>query len=137
MKNKKALWIALIALDVAITAFFFVIHIIMLANVNKSEEEWAVTTGLIRALHDNSTLYLWAFVVPLFVILAANIIGLVVFVRKTTKKEPVKVNDLSDAQKEALRQELLKDLAGSSKPEEPKAEEPKAEDPKPDDTPKE
>ena len=128
MKNKKALWIALIALDVAITACFFVIHIIMLANVNKSEEEWAVTTGLIRALHDNSTLYLWAFVVPLFVILAANIIGLVIYVRKTSKKEVTKLDDLSEDQKEALRQQLLARLAGEAKKEEPAEEKPVAEE---------
>ncbi len=136
MKNKKPLWIALIALDVAVTAFFFVIHIMMLASLSKSEEERAAMTGLIRVLMDNSTLYLWAFVVPLFVILAANIIGLVVYVRKTTKKEVTKLDDLSEDQKEALRQQLLAKLAGEAKPsEEPKAEpkeepqeEPKAEE---------
>ena len=125
MKNKKPLWIALIALDVAVTAFFFVIHIIMLASLSKSEAEREAMTGLIRALMDNSTLYLWAFVVPLFVILAGNIIGLVIYVRKTTKKEVTKLDDLSEEQKEALRQQLLEKLAGESKPKEEKPETPK------------
>jgi hypothetical protein len=36
------------------------------------------------------------------------------YVRKTTKKEPAKLDDLSEEQKEALRQELLKDLQGNA-----------------------
>ena len=48
--------------------------------------------------------------VTLFLILAGNIIGLVIYVRRSAKKEPVKVNDLTEEQKEALRQELLNDL---------------------------
>ena len=47
-------------------------------------------------------------------LLAANIVGLVIYVRKTSKKEPTKLDDLSEEQKEALRQELLKDLQGGS-----------------------
>ncbi len=134
MKNKKPLWIAIIAVDVAVTAFFFVIHIIMLASLSKSDAEREAMTGLIRALMDNSNLYLWAFVVPLFVILAANIIGLVIYVRKTTKKEVTKLDDLSEDQKEALRQQLLAKLAGETKP---AAEEPKpVEEPQPVEEPK-
>lgn len=131
MKNKKPLWITLIALDVLITAFLFVVSIIMLANTPKSAEERDAMEGFIGYLVKNPTVYFVGFVVPLFVLLAANIIGLVIYVRKTTKREPVKVNDLSDAQKEALRQELLRDLAGNNKPVEPKPEEPKTEEPKP------
>ena len=131
MKNKKPLWITLIALDVLITAFLFVVSIIMLANTPKSAEERDAMEGFIGYLVKNPTVYFVGFVVPLFVLLAANIIGLVIYVRKTTKREPVKVNDLSDAQKEALRQELLRDLAGGAQPAAPKAEEPKQEEPKP------
>ena len=128
MKNKKILLISLVSIDVAITAFFFVIHIIMLANLAKSPEERETVGGLIGFLmkQENNAVYLWGFVVPLFVLLAANIIGLVLYVRKTTKKEPVAVSDLTEEQKEALRQQLLKDLAGQSK-EEPKPEEKKEE----------
>ena len=120
MKNKKVLWIIAIALDIAITAFLFVISIIMLANTPKTAEERDAMTGLIGYLVKNPTVYLWAFVVPLFVLLAANILGLVWYVRKTTKREPVKVTDLSDEQKEALRKELLKDLAKEEAKEEEK-----------------
>ena len=144
MKNKKPLWIILISLDVAITVALFVISIIMLAStVGKTSADIAQAEGFIGFLQKNPTIYLVGFVVPLFVLLAANVIGLVLYVRHSTKKEPVKVNDLSEAQKEALRAELLKDLTGGASPaapaqeakpeapkEEPKAEDPKAEDPK-------
>ena len=141
MKNKKPLWIILISLDVAITVALFVISIIMLAStVGKTSADIAQAEGFIGYLQKNPTIYLVGFVVPLFVLLAANVIGLVLYVRHSTKKEPVKVNDLTDAQKEALRAELLKDLTGGAAPaapaqdkapeapkEEAKAEDPKAE----------
>ena len=118
MKNKKPLWIALIALDVAITVFLFVISIIMLANVNKTAGERALMTGFVGWLVNlKPWVYGVAFVIPLFLLLAGNIIGLVIYVKKTTKVEVqanVTVNDLSEEQKEALRQELLKDLQGGN-----------------------
>lgn len=101
----------------AITIFFLVISIIMLADMashgnNIDYIKDPTRTGLIAYLQRNPNFYLWVFVVPLFVLLAANIIGLVVYVRKITQKEPVKVDELTDEQKEALRQELLKELQG-------------------------
>ena len=114
-KYKKPLFIGLIALDIAITIFLFVISIIVLVTMASSQnlnEAIEKSSGLIKFLLQNRTLYGVLFVIPLFVILAANIIGLVFYVRKTTKKEPAKLEDLSDEQKEALRQELLKDLQG-------------------------
>ncbi len=118
MKNyKKPLFIGLIVLDIAITIFLFVISIIVLVTMAGSQdlnEAINKSSGLIKFLLQNRTLYGVLFVIPLFVILAGNIIGLVFYVRKTTKKEPAKLEDLSDEQKEALRQELLKDLQGGS-----------------------
>ena len=113
MKNKKVLWITLISVDVAVTVFLFVMHIIMLANVvNKTAAQIAELQGFIGYLARKPGLYVYlgAFVIPTFLILAANIIGLVIYVRKETKKEPIKVNDLTDEQKEALKKELLEDL---------------------------
>jgi uncharacterized protein YpmS len=115
MKNKKPLFISLISLDVAITIFLFVISIIMLANASKTNAEKEAMGGLIGFLMTHTLVYGLAFVVPLFVLLAVNIVGLVIYVKRTTKKEPVKVDDLTDEQKEALRQELLKDLQGGNK----------------------
>ena len=111
MKNKKPLWIALIILDVAITVFLLVVSIIMLVDVSrKTPAEIEATKGFIGYLENHTLFYGLVFVVPLFLILAGNIIGLVVYVKRSAKKEPVKVNDLTEEQKEALRQELLNDL---------------------------
>ena len=114
MKNKKVLWIAIGVVDVAVVTFLFVIHIIMLANVvGKSPaaiNEMAKGEGLISFLIGHLAVYGFAFVLPLFLVLAANIVGLVIYLRKNLKNEKVTVNDLSEEEKEALKKELLKDL---------------------------
>lgn len=114
MKNKKVLWIALAAVDVAVVTFFFVIHIIMLANViGKSPAELKVLSqesGLIPFLAGHLAVYGFGFVLPLFLLLAANIVGLVIYLKKNLKNDKVTVSDLSDEEKEALKKELLKDL---------------------------
>lgn len=125
-KYKKPLIIGLITIDFAITIFLFVISIIMIATIakhhNNPQAAAAASSGMIRFFIENTTAFLWICVIPLFALLAANIVGLVIYVRKTTKKEPTKLNDLSDEQKEALRQELLKDLQGGNKEEKPAEE---------------
>ena len=120
-KNKKILLFAGIGVDVAITVFLFVISIIMLVLLGKygnAQEAQRHTDGLFLYLLKNTTVYFWAFVFPLFILLAGNIVGLVVYVKKTSAKaEPAKLDDLTEEQKEALRQELLKDLQGDKKEE--------------------
>ena len=111
MKNKKVLWISLIALDIAVTVFMFVIHIIMLAETVGKNGVTQDPQTLIGWLQNNLTAYLWIFVIPLFVILAGNIVALVLYVRKVSKKEEVKVDNLTDEQKEALKKELLEELS--------------------------
>ncbi len=116
MKNKKPLFITLLAVDLVLTLGLAVFNIIMLANtVGKTAAEIMASEGFIGYLQNNPTVYLVAFVIPLFVLLAANIIGLVIYVRKSTKKEPIQVNDLTDEQREALKAELLKDLENDNK----------------------
>ena len=114
MKSKKVLWIIIGALDVAIVGFFFVIHIIMLANViGKDPVQIAALAeepGLIGYLVGNLKVYGWVFVVPLIAILIANIVGLVLYLRKNLKKEKITASDLTEEEKEALKKELLKDL---------------------------
>ena len=114
MKSKKALWITLGALDLAIVIFLFVVHIIMLTHVvgktAAEVQEFAKGTGFFPWLASHLTVYGLAFVVPLFLVLTANIVGLVLFIKKSSKKERVTVSDLSDEEKEALKKELLKDL---------------------------
>ena len=117
-KSTKVLIIAGIALDVAITVFLFTISIIMLAKTaGKTANDIENATGFIGYLQKHPLVYGLAFVVPLFLLLAGNIIGLVIYVKKTSENKPVQVNDLSEEQKEALRQELLKDLQGDKEKE--------------------
>ena len=123
-KYKKPLLIALVVLDVAIITFFLVVSIMLLTVVipyqNKADQ-LAHSQGLIRAILEMPPVgSFFAFVFPIFLILAGNIIGLMLFVRKTTKKEPAKIEDLTDEQKEELRQELLRDLQAQSSKEEKK-----------------
>ena len=117
-KSQKYLIVAAVAIDIAITTFLFVISIIMIALVGRYgvREAPSHASGLILFLLQNTSLYFWLFVFPLFILLVANIIGLVVYVKKTSAKEntPTKLDDLSEEQKEALRQELLKDLLKDS-----------------------
>lgn len=116
-KSTKSLIIGGVAIDVTITLFFFVISIIMLVMLGKygdAKTAAANSDGLILYLLNNTNVYFWAFVFPLFVLLAGNIVLLVFYVKKTStkeaKKEQTKLDDLSDEQKEALKAELLKDL---------------------------
>ena len=121
MKNlKKPLIIAGLVLDVGVTIFLFVISILILAKVIPAATlNEAINNSqrmpLIHYLLQNPTVYLVAFVIPLFVLLAGNVIGLIIYVKKTSSKQPAQLDDLSDEQKEALRQELLKDLQGEKK----------------------
>ena len=110
-KSKKILLIVALALDVLVTLGLAVFNITMLANtVGKTAVDIQTTEGYIGYLLKNPTVYLVAYVIPLFVLLAGNIVALVIYVRKSTKKEPVKVEDLSEEQLAALKQKVLEDL---------------------------
>ena len=126
-KTKRILFISGLALDIAITIFLFVVAIIMIATMPGSnlpkvdyEAKLAANGPFIGYLQSHSAVYLWTCVIPLFVLLATNIIFLVLYVRKLSKKPEVAVDDLNEEQKAALRAELLKELQGES--EEPKKE---------------
>ena len=114
-KVKKALLIVGIVIDVAVTLFLLVLSIIMLAKT--VGEPGKVAEGMIGYFQTHALTYGLTCVVPLFVLLALNIIGLVIYVRKSAKKEPVAVDDLTEEQKEALRKELLKELSEEQKEE--------------------
>lgn len=120
-KTKKILFIALFALDLALTVFLFVVSIIMIATMPKTKNEIDTST-FIGYLQANPTVFLIAFVVPLFILLALNVFILVMYVRKTNKAKQVKLNELSAEEKEALRKELMKDLAGPQEPKQEKEE---------------
>lgn len=123
-KYKKPLLITLVVADVAIITFFLVVSIMLLTVVipyNTKADQLAHSQGLIHAILEMPAVgSFFAFVFPIFLVLAANIVGLMLYVRKTTKKEPAKIEDLSEEQKEELRQELLRDLQAQSNKEEKK-----------------
>lgn len=125
-KQTKILLIAGIAVDVAITIFLFIISIIMLVKLGKyGDTRNAIANtdpnSLFYFLLNNTNVYFWAFVFPLFVLLAGNIVGLVIYVKKTSVKEaPTKLEDLSEDQKALLMQEMMKEF---QKPAGEKAEE--------------
>ncbi len=114
MKNKKILWSIIGALDVAIVGFLFVVHVLMLAKVIGKDavqlQVLAEQPTLIGYLAGHIKVYGFAFVLPLFLILAANIVGLVIYLRKGLKREKITASDLTEEEKEALKKELLKDL---------------------------
>lgn len=111
---KKALIIGGVALDVGLTIFLFVVAIIMLATMPKTSAEMADAIAkngpFIGFLQKNPTVYLLTNVIPLFLLLAGNIVGLVIYVKKAGKKPQVSVSDLDETTKAALKAELLKDL---------------------------
>ena len=117
---KKGLLIGGIVLDVGITLFLLVVSIIMLAtmprNVVEMEKAIEMNGPFIGYLQQNSTVYLLTCVVPLFLLLALNIIGLVMYIKKAGKTKAT-LAELSDEQKDALKAELLKDLTESKKEE--------------------
>lgn len=111
MKNKKVLWISLLALDVAVTIALFVLHIIVLSNIlNPNFDADSASPFIQWVAGDKGQTYGFALVIPTFVILAANIVVLVLYVRKQTKKEPVKLDDLTEEQKAELKKQVLQDL---------------------------
>lgn len=117
---KKGLLIGGIVLDVGITVFLLVVSIIMLATMpaNGVEMQKAVEMNgpFIGYLQQNPTVYLFTCVVPLFLLLGLNIVGLVMYIKKAGKTKAT-LAELSDEQKDALKAELLKDLTESKKEE--------------------
>ena len=114
MKNKKILWIVIAAIDVAIVGFLFVIHVLMLVNVfklNPAElQEYIKEPGMFPYLAGHLNVYGFALVIPTSLILALNIVGLVLYLKKSAKREKITAKDLSEEEKEALKKELLKEL---------------------------
>ena len=118
-KTKKILIFTALGVDIAITISLFVIAIIMLITMPSSramlEEAQEKNGPFIGYLQQNPTVYLCTCVIPLFALLAANIVILVLYVRKVMKKKEMAVDDLNEEQKAALRAELLKELQSEAK----------------------
>ena len=117
---KKGLLIGGIVLDVGITVFLLIVSIIMLATMPKNSIEMSEAIEkngqFIGYLQQNPTVYLFTCVVPLFLLLGVNVVGLVMYIKKAGKTKAT-LAELSDEQKDALKAELLKDLTESKKEE--------------------
>lgn len=122
---KKVLIIGGISIDVLITVFLFVISIIMLATMPDLKSAgyldmksyYEAHPGMITYLQANPTTYLLSCVLPLVVLLIANVILLVLYINKAGKRK-TELSDLSEAQRAALRAELMKDMSSEEKKEE-------------------
>ena len=122
MKNprtKRILYISLFAIDMVATAFLFVVSIIMLATMPKTKIELSLLKpdNMIHYFQKNPTVFLWAIVIPLIVLLLANITVLVLYLRKSSKAKKVGLQDLNAEEKEALRKQLLADMQKGDKEE--------------------
>lgn len=119
-KAKKTLLICGITLDVAVMVFLLVVSIIMLATmpelIDEKHPEYVIQKNgpFIGGLQTNPTLYLCTCVLPLVILLILNIVGLVYYVKKAGKKKAM-LADLSEEQKAALREELLKEMQDDKK----------------------
>ena len=109
-KTKKVLFIVLFCLDIALTIALFIISIIMLATMPKDMSTFCGNGGMIQNFQKNPTVFLVAIVIPLFLLLFANIGILVWYVKRSTKPKETSLNELSEEEKEKLKQELMKDL---------------------------
>ncbi|MCI7797904.1 MAG: hypothetical protein PUF99_00650 [Bacilli bacterium] len=114
-KTKKVLFIALFCLDIALTIALFIISIIMLATMPKDMSTISGNEGMIQYFQKNPTVFLVAIVIPLFLLLFANIGILVWYVKRSTKPKETSLNELSEEEKEKLKQELMKDLLNKEK----------------------
>lgn len=116
-KGKKILYGTLFGADIALTVFFLVISIIMLATM---PSDYDVIMGnyqknFIGWFQQNPTMFLVFVVLPLIALFIANIVILSMYIKKSGEKKKVALNDLSEEDKAKLREALMKDLAGGEK----------------------
>ena len=114
-KTKKVLFIALFCLDIVLTIALFVISIVMLATMPKDISTITGKEGMIQYFQKNPTVFLVTIVLPLFLLLFANIAIWVWYVKKVNKPKEAKLSELTDEEKEKLKQELMKDLLNKEK----------------------
>lgn len=111
-KNIKILLIAGIAVDTVLTIGLFVLSIILLIHFNTTPTaELLNEKGFLGWFANEPNRIIYTVMVPLFVLLALNVVLLFLYVKNSNAKKKVELNELSDEQKEALRKELLKDIS--------------------------
>lgn len=134
---KKILIIVGISVDVVLTILLLILSILMLAYISKKAQLASATGffGMLYYLMANPNVFLFAVVVPLFVLLVLNISLTVYYYQKIANKEKVAaeaakhatLDSLTPEQKEVLRQQVLAELKDEKekKTEEKKAQEKK------------
>ena len=115
--SKKVLYGTLLGADVALTVFFLIVSIVMIATMPSAID---VTLGnyqdnFIGYFQQNPNVFLFVVVIPLILLFIANILLLVWYAKKTNEKKKVELSDLSDEEKAKLREALMKDLQGGNK----------------------
>lgn len=115
-KTKKALIFSGLGVDVAITIFLFVLSIILLAKMpdSKRDIDPATFTGWFL---DDPIRILLICVIPLVALLILNVTVLFVYMKKTAPKKEVKLSDLSEEEKDALRKKIAEELMAEKKEE--------------------
>lgn len=119
-KAKKALIIAGLAADVIITILLFVLSILILVNMPDPYDVRAgnVDYNTFLGWFQQDALRILLFVVlPLVLLLVANVSLTIWYIKKTGKKEEKKkvtLNDLSEEEKAALKQKILQEMMQNS-----------------------
>ena len=116
-KAKKALIITGIALDILLTIALFVFSIVILVNMPDSKWESLPEDTFLGYFQHNPIMILLCDVLPLALLLIANISLAIWYVKKTGKKEEkkqVSLNDLSEEEKAALKQKILQEMMQNS-----------------------
>lgn len=109
-KTKKGLIIGGLVADFGVTVFLFVLSIILLAKLPDSKYNIDPNT-FTGWFHSDPIRILLICVIPLVVLLVVNIAVLYFYLKKNGAKKPVKLEDLSEEEKEALRKKIAEELA--------------------------
>lgn len=118
-KSKKILYGAMFGVDIALTIFFLVVSVVMIATMPSDADRVAgnFQNNFIGWFQQNPNFFLFIVVIPLIILFVVNVFVLTMYVKKSSEKKKVALNDLSDEDKAKLREALMKDLTGGDKKE--------------------
>ena len=133
-QTKKIIFIVGIIIDVVVTLALLVLSIMMVALLPKNGGY--STIPVIGYLQQNTTVFLCAVVLPLFLLLIVNIVGTVFFITKSKEldkeeivaevkktSKPTSLDDLTPEQKAALRKMVIEEARKKYEAEEKKESE--------------
>lgn len=109
MNSKKIINYILLILDAVMTISFLVLSLVMIIKMPHSVEEYNNTTGFLGYLYHNSTVYLFCFVIPLFILLGLNICYVVLRLYFFNHNKKDIEHKLTKKQKAELKEELIKE----------------------------